>query len=169
MSMEDNPSRKHGKTNPRTIRKLEKASVALAIRATEGRFVTYDEIAKRAGYCNRSGAYRAVAREVDKICRQSADYARVIREQELSDLNDLLSALWDQAMLGDINAVEASRRLLVDRRKLQGVEEIPAFEPPKRDDVLQRIRAGLMNPTAELAQMLAECGWTRKQVIEVKE
>lgn len=109
------------KTSPRKVRGMLKAAEAVRLRA-EGQGLTYDEIAQRVGYGHRQSAYRAVRQELARVTAETRENARELLEAELSELDDLASAVWDAAMLGDLPAVEQARRVLADRRKLLGTD-----------------------------------------------
>lgn len=61
-------------------------------------------------------------------------------------------------------AIEQLRKLRADRRKMLGLDAPQKVEvsTPPREQQWERVRAWLAEPTAELEQVLAECGWTRK-------
>jgi len=84
--------------------------------ATQGD--TYEQIANEVGYANRGTAYKIVRKALDKHEAQAvAEY----RDVEVARLNALQAALWDRAVAGDVEAVEAVLKIVVARVKLLGL------------------------------------------------
>src|SRR5260221_14717688 len=86
------PSRRkpdnHAGTN-RDVNAANRASVAIRLRA---QMLTYDEIAKRAGYSGPSAARKAIMRELDRTIVKDVDE---LRTQELSMLNQMHAECWE--------------------------------------------------------------------------
>lgn len=79
---------------------------------------TLEQIAQQLGYADASGAYRAICRGLVETQRPAADE---LRELESRRLDRLLLAVWQQALAGDLKAVETARRLLDQRARLWGL------------------------------------------------
>ncbi len=84
--------------------------------ATQGH--TYEVIASEVGYANRGTAYRVVRKALDENVAQAVgEY----REVEVARLNALQAALWDRAIAGEVEAVDAVLKIVVARVKLLGL------------------------------------------------
>src|SRR4051812_33274734 len=79
---------------------------------------TYDEIARRVGYAHRGSAHRAVAKALREREAESID---CLRATQLTRLDELESAVWDQAVQGDYLAALAALRILDQRSRLLGL------------------------------------------------
>lgn len=84
--------------------------------ATQGH--TYDQIASEVGYANRGTAYRVVRKALDENVAQAVEE---YREVEIARLNALQAAVWDRAIAGDLQAVDAVLKLVQARVKLLGL------------------------------------------------
>ena len=84
---------------------------------------TYQQIADELGYANRGTVHRIV-REV--LEAQQAENVELLREVEVRRLDALQVALWDAAMAGDIDAVNACLRIILARIKVLGLAELGA-------------------------------------------
>lgn len=80
----------------------------------------FDEIAKRTGYANASGAYLAYKRAIKRTMQQPADE---LRQQELDRLDRLTLAAWPAAMKGDTKSILAIAKLMERRAKLIGLDK----------------------------------------------
>jgi hypothetical protein len=115
----------------RSEQKIERAARqtrALQLRA-EG--VEYREIARQLGYASPSGAYMSVQRALQKTVQEPAD---AVRHLELGRLDQLLSALWDKAIAGDVRAVDRVLAIMARRSALLGLDQ------PRRIDLTRRLR-----------------------------
>jgi transposase-like protein len=92
---------------------------------------TYTEIARRVGYANRSTAFHAVNRELERTAQEPADQLRTL---ECERLNELLRALWPKAMAGNTQAVEKILMVMDRRARYLGLDA------PVRIDVTEQIR-----------------------------
>lgn len=122
---------------------------------------TYAEIGSAEGVPERR-VRAGVERLLQGLVRESG--AEVL-DLELTRLDALQRAVWDRALAGDYRAHERALGVLQQRHKLLGLERRPQDER-EGDERLQweRVRAWLLTPTPELAQLLAECGWQRSGV-----
>jgi len=86
----------------------------------------YDEIASAVGYANRGTAWRTVQRALrDRTFKAVDEY----REMELTRLDALQSSCWEQALAGELRAVEVVLRVMEQRRRLLGLgEEVATME-----------------------------------------
>jgi len=93
--------------------------------ATQGH--TYEEIAGEVGYANRGTAYRVVRKALDEnVAAAVEEY----REVEVARLNALQAALWDRAISGDVEAVEAVLKIVMARVKLLGLSSASETATP---------------------------------------
>jgi hypothetical protein len=98
-------------------RERDRKAVELALAGA-----SYTAIADQLGYADRSGAWKAVRRALD---RQEATEVGALREQEVARLDRMQAALWAKALRGDVQAVAAVLRIIDRRCKLQGLD-LPA-------------------------------------------
>jgi uncharacterized membrane protein YccC len=81
--------------------------------------MTFDQIAERLGYADRSGAHRAVTHALQRALREPADE---LRELENRRLDELLQTLWLKAMAGDLKAIDRVQRIIETRMRLNGLQ-----------------------------------------------
>lgn len=81
----------------------------------------YDEIAESVGYANRSGAWKAVQRALERRTVAAADH---LVATSFLDLEILQSAAWPAAMSGDLSAIDVCVRATSDRVRL--IERFPS-------------------------------------------
>ena len=81
---------------------------------------TWDEIATIVGYAYPSGAHDAYVRASIRVV---ADDVKAIRELETERLDNLLNAVWADAMTGDIPAGTQALRIMERRAKLLGLDQ----------------------------------------------
>ena len=81
---------------------------------------TYEDAARVAGYASRSGAYKAFWKALD---HREADAVEDHRALELARLDALQVALWDDALSGDVKAVNAVLRIIEQRSRLLGLDK----------------------------------------------
>lgn len=106
-------------TNQRSLAVMDKQVLALKLRR-EGR--TYDEIARELGYASKSGAYRAVSSAMMRTLRAPADE---LRQLEAIRLDALQSGIWEDAMSGNVKAVDAVLKIIARRVKLFALDRDP--------------------------------------------
>jgi len=146
-------------TSPAIVKAATRAREALELRKAGKSF---SKIAEALGYGSSNGAYQAVKRELAELTRQPAEELLAL---EVERLDELFGALWEQARTGDLDAVEGTRKLIMDRAKLLGlVTQKVQVEPPSRDAMWERVRGWLSEPTPELVRVLEECGWKRDRI-----
>ena len=71
--------------------------------------MSYDDIAQRLGYANRSGAWKAVQASLKAVQADTVDEYRAL---SLDRLEAMLAVVWPAAMDGDLKAVAAVRRIV---------------------------------------------------------
>lgn len=85
---------------------------------------TYAEIASQVGFANKSSARKAV---VAALAARQVDAVDDLRRLEVSRLDQLQSASWEDALAGDARAVDRILRIITLRAKLLGlVDQTPA-------------------------------------------
>jgi hypothetical protein len=92
---------------------------------------SYDEIALKLGYANRSGAWKAVQAA---LSTHEAHEVTALRELELQRLDALQEALWGKAIAGDTKAVAAVLRIVDQRIRLLGLACEPGNQGGKPGD-----------------------------------
>jgi hypothetical protein len=96
-------------------REKERRAVELAIAG-----MNLDQIAHEVGYADKSGAWRAIRRTLD---RQEAAAVTELRALENARLDRLQTVLWPPAMRGDLKAIDRLLRLFERRAKLNGLDQ----------------------------------------------
>lgn len=86
--------------------------------AAQGR--TYDEIAQEVGYTHRSAARKALIAALDTVL---VDNVQQYRALELERLDALQVALWDDAVAGDVTAVDRVLKIINARCRLLGLDQ----------------------------------------------
>ncbi len=81
---------------------------------------TYEQIAGRLGYKNRSGAMRAVQRALDKLI--SPENVESLRQLELERLDRLLLGIWSSAVRGNPPAIDRVLKILERRARILGID-----------------------------------------------
>jgi hypothetical protein len=109
------------------IRVPQSATQRLATHAKRVRCVelaaqglSYDEIAKAAGFANRGGAYKAVSAALRAQQAEAVDELRVL---ELERLDALQRSCWDAALEGDIPSVDRVLKVIAARVRLLGLDQ----------------------------------------------
>ena len=100
----------------RAVAAVKRAKVVEAVAAG----ATYEQAAKQAGYATRSGAYKAFWKAVDGREANAVNQARTL---ELTRLDALQVGLWEQALAGDVKAVNAVLRIIEQRSRLLGLDK----------------------------------------------
>jgi hypothetical protein len=81
------------------------------------------EVARLCGYANEDSARIAVRAYLQRAADSLADEHRTEALQaEISRLNTLQAAVWDQALNGDLKAVDTVVRVISTRAKLMGLD-----------------------------------------------
>ncbi len=112
----------------RAVAAVKRAKVVEAV--ADG--ATYEQAAGHAGYASRSGAYKAFWKAVDEREADAVDQHRML---ELQRLDALQVGLWDQAVAGDVKAVNAVLRIVQQRSRLLGLDK-PEATPAGSESVV---------------------------------
>lgn len=96
----------------------EKHAKALELRRAG---LTYDEIAQRVGYANRTSARRAVENALAKITREPAEQ---LLKLQLEQLNDMWRGIYGPAIGGDVYAIDRALKIMERTGKLAGVDAL---------------------------------------------
>jgi hypothetical protein len=81
----------------------------------------YDKAAREVGYANRSGAFKAFWKALGEREAEAVDTHRAL---ELTRLDALQRAVWEQAESGDVRALEAVLKIMDRRAKLLGLDQV---------------------------------------------
>lgn len=79
---------------------------------------TYEQIAVEVGFAGKSSARKAV---VAALAARQVDAVDELRHLEVSRLDQLQSASWEDALAGDVRAVDRILRIITLRAKLLGL------------------------------------------------
>jgi hypothetical protein len=110
---------------------------------------TYDVIARRLGYANRSGAWHAVRAGLNATLQEPAD---ALRTMELERLDALQEAVWDRATSGVDGVLSIMRR----RAALLGLDA-PKTQAVASDVTVERMAAWMAaRYSLDVAAVLAE-------------
>ncbi len=91
---------------------------------------TYDQIAAEVGYANRGTAYKVVQAALGARTVAGVD---ALRSVESARLDALQASLWPAAMAGDVSAVQAIVKIVVQRWRLLGlVDPRPVTQEPEQ-------------------------------------
>lgn len=108
---------KKGKTTPRRMEMDERQAAAMNLRR---RGISYERIAVELGYASPSGAYEAVKAGMLRTLREPADE---LRQLELDRLDDMLEAISENIMAGDLDSIATALRISERRAKLLGLDK----------------------------------------------
>lgn len=119
---------------------LERERQALDLRRAG---ITYDVIASRLGYTNRSAAKKAVMRGIARTLQESADELRTV---EADRLDRMQAAAWTGAMRGDDKALVTVLKIMERRARLLGLDAPTSLEHagPGGDPLTIEILAALV-------------------------
>jgi transposase-like protein len=106
-------------------------AVELALRG-----LSYDRIAEELGYTNRGTAHRTVARALQERIVQGVE---ALRDAEIARLDHLQDSIWEQAMLGDISAVNTAIRIIDKRIRLLGLDRLDTSPDAPRSLVMPNV------------------------------
>lgn len=109
-----------------SVETLAKERKALALKQAGH---TFEAIAERVGYRDRSGARKAYERALERAVPD--DGVREARKLELSRLDAITQVLWPKVLNGDVAAIDRYAKISEMRRRLGGLdlEYAPAAEP----------------------------------------
>ena len=110
--------RASSRTNPIVINDEQRRRDAVELRLQGA---TFDEIADRCGYENKSNAYRAVHTAVTRIGREEA---RDMFDLDIARLDKLMRAAWPKAMDGDDKAIANVIKILERRARMCGYDNL---------------------------------------------
>ena len=104
----------------RDVNAAQRAVMAVQLRAQQ---LTYEEIAKRAGYSGPSACRKAIMRELDRVVVRNVDQLRI---EELSMLNQMHNEVWqlfmDRKNKGRLFAVDRILAISERKAKLMGLD-----------------------------------------------
>lgn len=89
---------------------------------------TFEQIASEVGYQGASGAWQAYKRVKETHIFESVEEARQL---ELMRLDELMYALWERALEGDLSAVACLLKIMDRRAKLLGLDKPEKVEVNK--------------------------------------
>lgn len=81
---------------------------------------TYEQIAGRLGYKNRSSAQRAVLRALDKLI--APEDVESLRQLELERLDRLLLGIWSSAVHGNLPELDRVLKIFERRARILGID-----------------------------------------------
>lgn len=114
---------------------------------------TFEQIGERLGI-SKQAAHDTVVKALDQTRRETAEGAEVIRHTELTRLDALQTALWADAIKGDVQAVDRILKIMQRRAMLLGLDAptvqavvdwrskatSAGYDP---DELLRRVRAAM--------------------------
>ena len=104
------------KATKHALEALDREVAALELRRAG---CTYDVIARRLGYRNRSGAWHAVRAGLTATLAEPADELRGL---ELERLDRMQVAIWDKAITGNLRTVDRVLKIMKRRSALLGLD-----------------------------------------------
>lgn len=117
----------------------------------------FDAIARQVGYRDRSGAWKAYKKALDRRTVVDEEHSREDDVNlELARLDELQSRIWARAMRGDLAAFDRVLKVMAQRDKLKHRYHVPAAKkegatptaagvvvgPDKLDEMREKRRAG---------------------------
>ncbi len=140
-------------TWPEDLGRREKALEALRLRKDHG--LTWDEIAEEVGYANRSNAYRAVARLLERV-----------EGEKVEDYRQLMSARYDDLYRRTISALDTadaegqlmgkSQLLAAGRGIVDSIVKLHGLAAPQKADVTVHTKADVDAEVQALLDKLSE-------------
>lgn len=106
-------------SKPSDINAAEKAKLALTLRK-QG--YTLEKIAEQCGYQDKSGAFRAIKRELDRIPAPAVADLRKVEEMRL---DDMLKAIYTEAEGGNMWAIDRVIAISKRRSEVTGLDARP--------------------------------------------
>ncbi len=91
---------------------------------------TFEQIAVEVGYQGASGAWQAYKRAKESFIFESVEE---VRQLELMRLDEMMFALWDRAISGDLPAASCVLKIMDRRAKLLGLDKPEKIEVNKWD------------------------------------
>src|SRR6266851_3323103 len=135
-------------TNPpnRDVNAATRAATALQLRAER---LTYDEIARRAGYSGPSASRKAVLREMDRVVVKAVDE---LRTQELHMLDVMHTEVWqlfmDKKNKGRLFAADRLLAISERRARLMGLDLTNDNAIAAAQIIVQEVPAGYLAVSA---------------------
>jgi Ni,Fe-hydrogenase III large subunit len=126
------------------VKAYERQKEALSLRLVG---LSYDAIAERLGFANRSGSFRAVQAALKKTLQEPADELRTL---ELERLDSMLLPLMAQAKKGNQGAVDRVLRIMERRAKLLGLDAPTKQEVTGKDGGPLVIAIGGLDPDEDI-------------------
>jgi len=103
---------------------------------------TWDRIAERLGYYDRSHANRDAREEIQRISAEQRENALRLRDLMFERYERLVASQWETALAGDPDAAEIVRKLTADQVKLLGLAAALKVDLNRVRDVFARLVAG---------------------------
>lgn len=126
----------------RDVNAAARVALAISLRLQK---MPFDQIAKKCGYKDESGARKAVKREMHRVVAQGVDELRM---EELQILDKLHGECWSLAMdkenKGRLFAFDRLLEISKDRRKLLGLDVKPEENENTNLVVIREVPAGLL-------------------------
>lgn len=113
------PRRRARRGGAEDIQTAEREREAIGLRAAG---LSYDAIAEKVGYANRSLAYKAVIRVLDRWRVETREDACVVRDLEVERLDSLLAGVWQRAAQGEPAAIDRVLKIMDRRARLLGLD-----------------------------------------------
>ena len=126
------------------VKAYERQKEALSLRLVG---LSYDAIAERLEFANRSGAFRAVQAALKKTLQEPADELRTL---ELERLDSMLLPMMAQAKKGNQGAVDRVLRIMERRAKLLGLDAPTKQEVTGKDGGPLVIAIGGLDPDEDI-------------------
>ena len=82
---------------------------------------SYDHIAREVGFAHRGSAHRAVYKALGEREVEAVDD---LRQMELDRLDRLQASLWEEAMDGEVGAVNIVLKVIDQRIRLLGLQQV---------------------------------------------
>jgi hypothetical protein len=141
------------KASKQRLDALDREVAALELRRAG---LTYDAIARRLDYRNRSGAWHAVRAGLTATLQAPADELRTL---ELSQLDRMQVAIWDKAIAGNLRAVDRVLKIMRRRAQLLGLDAPRQVAVSVGVTVQQMAEKMAARYGLDVAEVLTEAEW----------
>lgn len=148
------------KTSPKAIERNERNAKAIELRIS-GK--SWTQIASECEFYDAAHAYKTVSVELAKVTREPAQQ---LVNLYVARLETLLEKAWTDAMSGNVEALRECRANVMDTAKLLGLvkQKVDVEVSPPREQMWDRVRAWVSDPTPELEEVLRAAGWERTRL-----
>ena len=112
------------KTDKRTLTAIERRKKAFELRKSG---LTYEKIGMQIGI-SMQAAHGLIKRELTRLSKQAENDATLIRTLEIERLDDLIAAVWNKAIEGDLGSIDRVLKISERRARFLGLDALVKTE-----------------------------------------